>query len=268
VRVRGGHDGCASGVLAWDHGLLDSERCLPRPHCIGVSTRRSPTAAKSRDKSAPTARSSPNCNIAPGVVPHDVALPEGVVDRPVSRHFATGEVAWFKILTPFISQIATFSVLSGRRMSLLPSPLKLGSAPFTGLGGDGSFQVRAGLNRRNRLEPHKNDPRLCRPVSVDAARVPVEAARPLDCVYPFHFRRRRWVRRRPKKSIAKPPTRPLAWAQRLPPRPPASAALNLPRPGRGQPQLAKWVLLIEPMLLRGSAKDTICRNQQSKRSSN
>jgi hypothetical protein len=87
VRVRGGHNGCASGVLAWDHGLLDSERCLGRPHRTGVSTRRSPTAAKSRDKSAPTARSSPNCNIAPGVVPHDVALPDRVVvsgseDRP------------------------------------------------------------------------------------------------------------------------------------------------------------------------------------------
>ena len=38
--------------------------------------------------------------------------------------FATNEVAGFKTVVPFISQIATLPLVSCHRMSLLPSPLK------------------------------------------------------------------------------------------------------------------------------------------------
>ena len=64
------------------------------------------------------------------IVPQDVALavavevagPGDLSKSPAT--FATNEVATFKTVVPFISQIATLPLVSPHSRSLLPSPLK------------------------------------------------------------------------------------------------------------------------------------------------
>jgi hypothetical protein len=66
----------------------------------------------------------PDGDVAAGVTPQNVA-PAVAVE--ITCTFATNEVDAFKILVPFISQIATLPVVSCQAMSFLPSPGWMGA---------------------------------------------------------------------------------------------------------------------------------------------